>query len=174
MHELGLKLKNKYADKLYGKDCVTRNKVRMESTKYRRCLISAQIVLNALLGENRDPKTFEWGNIKYLNKTLSEEKEKLYKNYYNKDCPEYMRLVQTSAKTKQRNLASCQKPMEIMGGKLGVKDPHNPLLVWYMYELYTAQKCTNVTLPPWADQNMFDTMEKCIQTFLTLLLALMN
>lgn len=51
MDNLGEKLKEKYVDKLYKKDCVTRNQIRMESTKYKRCLISAQIVLNAILDE---------------------------------------------------------------------------------------------------------------------------
>ncbi|XP_026481568.1 uncharacterized protein LOC113388400 [Ctenocephalides felis] len=165
MHKLGLRLKKKYADKLYDKGCVTRNQVRMESTKYQRCLVSAQIVLNALLGENRDPATFKWDTMRYINNTLSEEKEKLFKNYYKKECPEYMKLVLAKSAQNQAKFAVCREPMQIMGGQLGVKQP-SPLLVWYMYELYRAQKCTNVGLPNWVDNGMFSKMEQCIQKFL--------
>lgn len=49
LNNLGKKLRARYVNKLYGKMQITRSDVRMKSTHYPRCLMSAQLVLNGLL-----------------------------------------------------------------------------------------------------------------------------
>ncbi|XP_026481560.1 lysosomal acid phosphatase-like [Ctenocephalides felis] len=142
MYNLGEKLRKRYAKKLYKRSWLYRDDIQMESTKYKRSLISAQIVLRGLLGyDKRDVLRRRWATYKYLNRTLNAEKEFFLKFYYKKEiCPAYLLQIKNYFGNGQNldKVSACMNPMQQMAQHLRVEKP-DPLKVWYMSELYKAQ-----------------------------------